>query len=87
MKPMRIAAFAIAAAAAALAGCGEQPQVIAAGDHVQGTRVSSTSQPWQGDALTFQTGKFTRGDEASWDKALDHRMQGQNEYIRIGGAQ
>ena len=91
MKPMRIATFAFAAAAVfALAGCGEEPQSIVGPDSVQGNRVKNEkklSQPWEGNELVFQTGKFKRGDEAGWNKAIETRMQAQNEYVRIGDGQ
>jgi hypothetical protein len=76
-----------AAVAAFLAGCGEKPQVAGspAQDGVAGNTVTSDAKPWEGAALPFQSGNFNRGDEAGWRKALETRMQGQNEYIRIGG--
>ena len=67
-----------------LAACGESPQEVAE-KKVPGTTVKHDTRPWEGDALAHQSGTFTRGDKASWDKALETRMQGQNEYLRTGG--
>jgi len=48
-------------------------------------RSSTTPNPWGGEPLAHQAGNFSRGDKASWDNALQARMQGQNENVRIGG--
>lgn len=82
---MRLHTFGVAIAALALAlglsACSEKPQVR--GETGTGTRVTWDTEPWQGGPLPFQT-SYTRGDQKSWEEALKLRLQGQNEYIRIG---
>lgn len=84
MNRSRIAALVGAfVALGALGACTENPQLIA-GQKMGHTVVKRDTPPWQGDPLLFQT-QYTRGDEKSWEKELTKRLQGQNEYIRIGG--
>jgi len=84
MNKSRIAALAAAVVAlGALGACTENPQLID-GQKMGHTVVERDTPPWQGDPLLFQT-QYTRGDEKSWEKELTKRVQGQNEYIRIGG--
>jgi hypothetical protein len=67
-------AFAIVVAAAlALAGCGERPQVI---NYKQGK--------YQGkpDTSAYSNAPFN-GNKQQWDNAIDTRMQAQNEYARL----
>ena len=67
-------AFAIVAAAAlALAGCGERPQVI---NYKQGTYQGKPDTP------AYQNAPFN-GNKQQWDNAIETRMQAQNEYARI----
>ncbi|OGA71964.1 MAG: hypothetical protein A3G81_15695 [Betaproteobacteria bacterium RIFCSPLOWO2_12_FULL_65_14] len=77
-------AVAVLAAAAGLAGCGEQDQVIV---YQQGKyQGKPDTRPWSnapGDAL-YATSKWTKGDKGSWEAALRARSQNQNEYVRIG---
>ena len=90
-----VSILAAIAAAAILAGCGEKPQVSSsaavdvpgarASGEVAGNRVTRDTKAWEGDPLVYQAGTFQRGDHTSWEKALDTRVQTQNEYIRIGG--
>lgn len=65
-----------------LAACSENPQLLE--DQPMGTTVTRDTSNWEGDPLTFQT-NYQRGDKASWERQLSQRIQGQNEYIRIGG--
>lgn len=82
MSTPRIAAIAVAAVAlAALVGCSEDPQLLEG--QPMGTTVTRDTRSWEGDPLTFQT-QYTRGDRESWEAALNQRVKGQNEYIRIG---
>jgi hypothetical protein len=83
MKRTIIASISGLLLTAGLAACGEQGQESS--ERVAGTTVRHDSQPWAGDPLAHDAGGFTRGDKASWDKALDARAQAQNEYVRIGG--
>jgi hypothetical protein len=87
VKRILAAGLSAALVAFGLSACGEKPQVAGspAQDGVAGNTVQTDSKPWSGEPLPFQAGNFSRGDEASWDKALARRAQGQNEYIRIGG--
>lgn len=81
MSTPRIAAIAVAVALAALVGCSEDPQLLEG--QPMGTTVTRDTRSWEGDPLTFQT-QYTRGDRESWEAALNQRVKGQNEYIRIG---
>lgn len=87
MKRIIAVGLPVAFAALALVGCGEKPQVSGSvgQDGVAGNTVTSDTKPWEGDPLPFQAGNFQRGDPMAWNKALETRIQGQNEYIRIGG--
>ena len=96
MKPLHaVSALAVLGLAAVLAGCGEKSQLSTstavempgsrAPGEVAGKRVTRDTKAWDGDPLPHQAGNFQRGDNVSWQKALDTRVQGQNEYIRIGG--
>jgi len=84
MNKSRIAALGAALVAlGTLGACTENPQRIE-GQNMGHTVVNRDTPAWQGDPLQFQT-QYTRGDEKSWEKELTKRVQGQNEYIRIGG--
>jgi predicted small lipoprotein YifL len=84
MKRSILVSMTALALAAGLAACGEKPQDAAAAK-VPGTTVKHDTKPWGGEPLAHQAGNFSRGDKASWDNALQARMQGQNENVRIGG--
>ena len=73
MITMRTMAAIVAAAALALAGCGERPQVI---NYKQGTYQGKPDTP------AYKNAPFN-GNKQQWDNAIDTRMQGQNEYARI----
>jgi hypothetical protein len=80
---MRRHAFWIAAAAALLAGCAEKSQ-----DMTESRRKADVAA-WQGTGGAYTAPGWTAGDEASWEKQINTRAQGQNEYVRMssGGAQ
>lgn len=84
MKRSILVSVTALALAAGLAACGEKPQ-DAADAKVPGTTVRHDTKPWSGEAVAHQAGNFTRGDKASWESALQARIQGQNENVRIGG--
>jgi hypothetical protein len=73
MMTKQAAAAIVAAAALALAGCGERPQVI---NYKQGTYQGKTDTP------AYKSAPFN-GNKQQWDNAIDTRMQAQNEYARI----
>ena len=82
MSTLRIAAWAAGVVClSAMVGCSEDPQLLEG--QPMGTTVTRDTQSWEGDPLTFQA-QYTRGDRESWEAALNKRVQGQNEYIRIG---
>jgi len=82
MRKLRIAALAVGVVAlSGLVACSEQPQLLEGQE--MGKTVTRDTASWEGDPLTFQT-QYTRGDRESWESALRQRVQGQNEYIRIG---
>lgn len=64
-----------------LAACSEQPQLLEG--QRMGHTVTRDTNSWEGDPMTFQT-QFQRGDRQAWERTLTQRLQGQNEYIRIG---
>ncbi|MEO8538027.1 MAG: hypothetical protein ABI533_10890 [Betaproteobacteria bacterium] len=66
-------ALAASAAAVALAGCGERPQVI---NYKQGSYQGKPDTP-------AYSGAPFNGNRQQWDNALETRMQHQNEYVRI----
>jgi hypothetical protein len=70
-------------AALGLAGCGDQPQELAQKERrYQG---KPDSNPWDSDpsASLYTTSKWTKGDRASWDTAINARAMNQNEYARV----
>ena len=77
--------FALAAltAAAGLAGCGEQEQVIV---YQQGKyQGKPDTRPWDNAPGPNAQTKWTKGDKSSWESAIRTRSQSQNDYVRIGG--
>lgn len=65
----------IAVLLAALAGCGEKPQTAA-------TRKSDVA-PYQGTGgSAYAAQGWKAGDQASWEKQMRTRAQGQDEYSR-----
>ena len=70
---MRAALLLGALAACLLAGC-EKPQTA-------GTR-KADGKPWQGAQNGYVAAGWKAGDEASWDRQLRSRADGQNEYTR-----
>lgn len=70
-----IAAAFAAIAALGIAGCGENQQVTV---YKQGKyQGKPDTKPW--DSPEYG------GDQAKWERAIQTRTQGQNEYVRIGG--
>ncbi len=77
MRRGRVVVIAAIAAIAALglAGCGENQQVTV---YKQGKyQGKPDTKPW--DSPQFG------GDKAKWEREIQTRTQGQNEYVRIGG--
>ena len=70
---LRTLSLLAAAAALALAGCGERPQVI---NYKQGK--------YQGkpDTSAYSNAPFN-GNRQQWDNAIDTRTRDQNEYARL----
>lgn len=60
-----------------LSGCGERPQVV---NFKQGTYQGKPDTP------AYQNELFN-GDKAAWNRAVNTRVQGQNEYVRVGGVE
>ena len=74
----------IAAAALAIAGCGEKEQVVV---YKQGKyQGKPDSQSWANAPLPaeWRGGEWKQGDRASWEEGIKHRQLSQNEYKRIG---
>ncbi|MGZ5181566.1 MAG: hypothetical protein ACXWC2_13865 [Ramlibacter sp.] len=66
----------IAAAALALAACGEKPQTL-------GENQRRDQPAFQGTGLAFQAPGWKAGDRGAWEQQLKGRAQGQNEYVRV----
>ena len=73
MMTKQAAAAIVAAAALALAGCGERPQVI---NYKQGTYQGKTDTP------AYKSAPFN-GNKQQWDNAIETRTRDQNEYVRL----
>jgi hypothetical protein len=65
-----------------LAGCGDRPQELAQKRGYQG---KPDSNPWDSDpsGSLYTTSKWTKGDQASWENAINQRTLSQNEYVRV----
>jgi hypothetical protein len=71
-----------AIAALGLVGCGEEQQVTV---YKQGKyQGKPDTQPWTNAPAEGSPSQWTKGDRDSWETALRKRVQGQNEYVRIG---
>lgn len=75
MRPVRALWVAAAAAAFALAACGEKPQEISAS-----AAKKADGQAWQINDNGYITPGWTPGDQASWEAQLKKRAQGQNDF-------
>jgi hypothetical protein len=74
-----VAAFALAFG---LAACGERDQVVV---YKQGKyQGKPDAQPWDSEPLTVAgSGKWTKGDRASWEEQIKNRQMGQHEDRRM----
>ena len=61
----------------ALAACGEKQQTVSA--------KKPDAPAWQGPDSVYAANGWKAGDQAAWEQQLQKRLQGQNEYVRIGG--
>ena len=79
---MRTLVLVAAVLAFGLAGCAEREQVVEAkpGDRYQGKH---DSKPWDNEPLAYGSGKWSKGDRASWESQIKARQQSQNEDKRI----
>jgi hypothetical protein len=69
-------------AALGLAGCGEDQQVTV---YKQGKyQGKPDTQPWTNAPVEWSNSQWTKGDRDSYETAMRKRIQGQNEYVRIG---
>jgi hypothetical protein len=69
----RLVVLAASAAALALAGCGERPQVV---NYKQGKYQGKPDSP------PYAAAPFN-GNKQQWENAVDTRAQAQNEYVRL----
>ena len=70
-------AFLVAAAAVALAACGEKPQTLNSG-------VKQDTAAFQGTGMPFSAAGWKAGDKVSWEAQLRTRAQnGQNDYTKV----
>ena len=70
----------VVGAVAGLVACGEREQVAEGKRTYQGKHDSS---PWDNEPLAYGSGKWSKGDRASWEAQIKARQQGQDEYKRI----
>ena len=64
-----------------LAACGEKEQVVV---YKQGKyQGKPDTKPWDNDPLAYGNGKWTKGDEKSWESQIKARQLGQHEDKRI----
>jgi hypothetical protein len=64
-----------------LVGCGEPEQVVV---YKQGKyQGKPDAQPWNSEPLAYESGKWTKGDKASWETQIKTRQLGQHEHKRI----
>jgi hypothetical protein len=63
-------------------GCGERDQVVdqQSEKRYQGKR---DGKPWDNDPLAYGSGKWSKGDRASWETQIKNRQLGQHEDKRI----
>lgn len=67
-----------------IAACGEREQVAEGKRTYQGKR---DTKAWDNEPLPYALnhgGKWTKGDQSSWEQEIKARQLTQNEYERIG---
>ena len=75
MNPKLAAAILLALPFIIVAGCGETKEVIVyKPGQYQG---KPDTRPWDGEQFN--------GDKAEWERTVNQRAVGQNEYVRIKG--
>jgi hypothetical protein len=80
---MRKLLLILAASGLALAGCGEDQQVVV---YKQGKyQGKPDSPPWNSDSPVAELlgGKWTKGDRNSWEDSIKQRQLAQHEHKRI----
>ena len=70
-------------AAYALGACAEREQEVAQQPSEKRYQGRADSKPWDNDPLAYESGKWTKGDRASWQNQIKARQQSQNEDRRI----
>lgn len=73
--------LAVVLALCLLAACGEREQVAEGKRTYQGKR---DTKAWDNEPLAYGSGKWNKGDQASWESQIKARQMTQNEYQRIG---
>lgn len=73
-----LASVVVVACASLLAGCGEKVQTAQQGERKQDVPA------WKGANEAYAAPGFKSSDEAAWQRQINQRAQGQNEYVRIG---
>jgi hypothetical protein len=72
-------AGALIAATALVAGCGEKAQVVDKAVKKPDAKASAGAQ------AAYTAPGWKVGDESDWQRQINQRTQGQNEYARTGG--
>lgn len=79
---MRKLLLVLAVSGLALAGCGEGDQQVVV--YKQGKyQGKPDARPWDSEPLAYESGKWTKGDRASWETQIKTRQLGQHEHKRI----
>jgi hypothetical protein len=64
-----------------LVACGEREQVAEGAK--RGYQGKQDTKPWDNEPLAYGSGKWTKGDEKSWETQIKARQLGQHEDKRI----
>ena len=77
--------LAVVALGLALVACGEREQVVQgdAGGAKRSYQGKTDAKPWDSEPLAYGSGKWSKGDRASWETQIKSRQQAQNEDKRI----
>ena len=76
----RLAAVILVAALLGLAGCGDREQVAEAERGYQG---KPDGKPWNNEPLAYDSPRWTKGNQASWEEQIKKRQLTQHEDRRI----
>jgi hypothetical protein len=70
-------------AAYMVGACAEREQVVEQKPAEKRYQGKNDTKPWDNDPLAYGSGKWSKGDRASWENEIKTRQQSQNEDRRI----